>query len=1671
MLYNKTVGELQNDPDMWLEFLKFSAKVHKYSFHDQVSLFANNPKAELVADFDQWNNLGRRIIGGQKSIQIFDPQNNLTRNVFDVSQTWGRDFLVFNWELNDQDKENLIEHWNEKMAAFHTFDHLELDTKLQDVIGLALASKLPDDSNAYNCAAYLIKKRMGVRVATADEDAIRTALTGNYFDGLMASIHQSTKEVLLEIEKVLENKFNKERVLHHERIKRSITEPTLPRKPDWATVSSRRDFVQQTTRGRGGSFESVGGDRENVPDEIGGGKSRGGQTAEVRGEVLLRSEAERERGTRADRQPLHVALGGEPSTRDGSGKDSALPNPSPTSQGDNSSGIQVNHEPKSDAIIAPDFSFAPKTQTRQQLSLFDEVAPISTVIHELVEVDDVPMLETQIETAPVIEVENKDAFQVEVIETIDTIEVDEIAPISNFKFPEGDFYATSKRDKFQNNRDAILLLKELESTGRAVTASDQSVLARYVGWGGLSEAFDSKNGNWKAEYEALQELLSPEEYKAALDSVLTAYYTDPRLVAEIYHATEHFGIKPKKILDPAMGTGNFFSRLPEHLEEAKLYGVELDSITGRMAQKLYPDATIAVTGYEKMPFPDNSFDLVVGNIPFGDITMNDGRYGNYKFLIHDYFIAKSIDVVKDDGVVATVTSKGTLDKKDDQVRRYLAERADLVGAFRLPNNAFTAIAGTSVTSDVLFFQKRAELRDLSVDMPRWVQTQPFENSQTTINQYFLDHPHHVLGELELSSIYGPQSALVCKPRENQDLYKDFRQALIGEAPDDLDVLFKELQTADDLEKIVPEGTRNNTYFVHQDKLYYKTFHGVEETTLSQKTTQRLTAMCNVRHHLMAVINTQLEVDYDTSVFQKALAKLNQSYDDFVKQYGYFNDKTNRNTFSNDDQLPLLLSIEKKSKEDKSISKGDIFFKPTIRPTETITHVETAHDALIVSLSKKLKVDLDFMESISDFSKDELTRELDGMIFQDPTPLEDGNTIWRHRDEYLSGDVKEKLVEAIEASELNPEIDVSKNIAALEGVMPEPLKASEIEFQLGSTWIPMSVYQDFMHEIFETAFYNKKSITIEHCKYSGRWYINSKNDEYGNIKVNNTYGTERINAYAILEKTLNLGQINIKDKIRNPDGNETLVLNVEATMVARAKQDLIKQKFASWLFEEPSRASELVGIYNEKFNRFVPRNYNGSHLEFPNLSTTWKLRPHQENVAARILYNRSALTAHEVGAGKTASMIVAGMTLKQQGAVHKPLYVVPSDLIEQFACEFMSMYPTANVLMTTKKDFKKKNRHQFVSKIATNDYDAIIIGHSQFEKIPLSAELEESFLQSQLDDITDSLENTTADEKSWSVKSMVRFKLKLEDKLSHLRNQERKDNVINFEQLGIDFMFVDEAHIYKNLLTVTKLENVAGISTSSSQRAMDMFLKCRYIQEKNNGGNIVFATGTPISNSMSELYIMMRFLQNDLLKSMGIASFDAWASTFGEITSSLEMTPEGSGYRIRNRFAKFHNLPELMSMFQLVADIQTHDMLNLPTPDLHGGKAQIIISEPSAYQRDMMADLADRAERIRTGNVDPRADNMLKITHEAKLMAIDPRLLDPDAPIDEGAKLFRCANNVHRIWEDTAEQKSAQIVFCDSGTPKKDQFNVYHEIKRQLIEKGIPEAEIAFIHDGATRSCI
>ena len=1826
-LYNQTAHELQDDPNEWLEFLKFSAKVHKYSFKDQVLLFANDSDAELVADFDQWNGLGRRIKKGQKSIQIFDSKSNRMRSVFDVSQTWGSDFKIFNWELDDQDKENLIEHWKAETEASGVEEIDSLDYQLEATLGRILNSKMLDNS-VHCCAKYVIMNRMGMSDVPMYENVARTALAGQDFDELMLSIEQPVKEILLEIEKTLEKNYHKERVLYHERTTRTIAEPTLPDKPDWATVSSRGDSIQSPAGRTGGNIEPVRRDRQNVPDETGGGISRDSRSTEIRGDVLQERQEERGRSTGANRQPVHEVVREETSTRDGIRADSALPDITPTSERDNLSGIQLNNEVKSVAEIAPDFSFGTTVQVRRQLSLFGEVEPIvevekvadidmpeveietkvdelsfdidkiidqelikgsgfqdgkfriyhqlqnepvqrkrvdflkqehgtggwtsndglyvdksptkgyriqlmgnytsdgqwreitkltwrevdkrirklidegrylndeelskyrvlypeeaketatltlfdfddtpniETVIHEIVEVEETPIVEHQVEDEVFTQVEDDEL--IEIIGVPETIEPVEIETASNFKFPDGTFYARTKREKCANNVEAILLLKKLESEERQANNNEQYILAQYTGWGGISEAFDESNKAWEREYEELRSILSTDEYENALDSVLTAYYTDPRLVAEIYYVTEQFGIKPQTILDPAMGTGNFFSRLPESLEDATLYGVELDSITGRIAKQLYPEATIAVRGYEEMPFPDNSFNLVVGNIPFGDIPMNDSRYGKQKFLIHDYFIAKSIDVVKEDGMVAFVTSRGTLDKKDESVRRYIAERADLVGAVRLPSNAFTEIAGTSVTSDVLFFQKRTDMRDLTTDMPTWVQTQPFENSGANLNQYFVDNPQHILGDLQLSGIYGGQSVLECKPKDGQDLYKDFRKAMTGDEPNELDELFKEIEL---VEEITPLGSRNNTYFTHNDQLYYKTNNDITPMALPQKTTERLKAMCAVRQDLMAVINIQLETDYDTDQYQKTLVRLNSSYDDFVSEHGYFNDKVNRSAFANDVQLPLLLSIEKKSKQDKSISKGDIFFKPTINPNATITHVETAHDALLLSLNRKLEVDLEFMASVSDYSKDELITELDGMIFQDPNLFETDYEGWLYRDEYLSGDIKQKLKVAQKLVEVYPNDGFEKNVMALESVVPAPLKANDIQFQLGSTWIPTSTYQNFMHNLFETSNYYKDDITIEHCKYSNKWRINAKNVEYGNVKVNSTYGTDRINAYEILEKTLNLGQVSVKDKVTDYDANgdkrEKLVLNVEETMVARAKQDQIKQKFASWLYEDPTRASELVDIYNEKFNRFVPRNYNGSHLEFPNLSTEWKLRKHQEDVVARILYSRSALMAHEVGAGKTASMIVAGMSLKQVGAIHKPLYVVPSHLTEQFASEFMSMYPTANVLMTTKKDFEKKNRHQFVSKIATNEYDAVIIGHSQFEKIPLSPKREREMIQGQIDEIIDAMKNTPAKDKSWSVKSMVRYKKSLENKMSNLVKQERKDNTIDFEQLGVDFMFIDEAHIYKNLLTVTKLENVAGVSTSHSQRAMDTFMKCRYIQELNNGSGVVFSTGTPISNSMSELYTMQRFLQNDILTDTGLVTFDHWASTFGEITSSLEMTPEGSGYRIRNRFAKFHNLPELMSTFQLVADIRTHEMLDLPTPDLYGDKAQIIVSEPSYYQKEMMADLADRAERIRTGSVDPSRDNMLKITHEARLMAIDPRLLDANAPVDENSKIFQCANNVHRIWEETSEAKSTQLIFSDVGTPKKDEFNVYDEIKNQLMQKGIPEHEIAFIHDPKT----
>ncbi|WP_436628696.1 helicase-related protein [Enterococcus hirae] len=1231
------------------------------------------------------------------------------------------------------------------------------------------------------------------------------------------------------------------------------------------------------------------------------------------------------------------------------------------------------------------------------------------------------------------------------------------------------FYPSKTREKIRANLEAIRLSKEISQTpGRIAIDKEREILAKYVGWGGLAAIFDERDDQYLSERNQLKVLLSAEDYRAARESVLTAYYTDPRIIQAIYQKIESMGFKGGTILDPSTGTGNFFSAMPKTIREnSTLYGVELDPITGKIAQQLHPDANIEITGFEKTPLNKDKFDLVISNIPFDNFKIEDKNYSK-KYAIHDYFIKKAIDSTKEGGIVAVITSTSTMDKSDSSIRREYAEKADLLGAVRLPSNAFKKIAGTDVVTDILFFQKNSE-RELKYS-PSWVfdGTDP-EIPGVIMNNYFIRHKEMVLGDLAIKNFRG--QTLTVKPREG-NLIDHLNQAFLNfdgqinssTKEETIELTSKETEVSEAEIPLFNYGIINN-------EVFYNNAGEIEKYSGSQKATEQIKGLVEIKEALLSVIEIQRSIDYSQEEFQLSLNKLNDRYDSFVSSYGSI-DKVWK-VFSRDEYCPLLKAIEV-VQEDGTVQKDDIFFRATIRQVEEVTQVETAQEALQLSINRQMKVDLDYMVSIYPKDKETIIDELDDLVFINPLKYQGDiySDVWETREEYLSGDVKQKLAEAKLAIESYPEV-FHKNVKALEQSQPKPLQVGDIDYSLGATWIPREIYQSFMYELFETPQYMQRNgvIQIEYDSYASKYFIRGKN-RGENALTTNKYGTRRANAYYILENSLNLLKVEVRDRVIDDNGKKRYELNPKETMYARTKQEELQETFKSWVMNHSEILEELHAIYEERFNRIVPRTYDGSQLEFPGLNQKITLRPAQQNVVARILHEGKALMAHSVGAGKTLSMITAGMMMKEHGLIKKPLYVVPNHLVGDFGTELLRFYPAKKVLITTKKDFEKSNRKEFVSRIAVGEYDAVIIGHSQFEKVTLSPERQKKMLQEEIDRVSAAVAEyqMNSDEDSWSIKQMISFEKRLNERLEKLNKQDKKDHMIYFEDLGVDFLFVDEAHDYKNLYSYTKLSNVAGVNSSNSLRASDMEMKVKYLLEENNQRGVVFATGTPISNSMSEMFTMQKYLQPDVLEAYGVGHFDAWASTFGEIISSLEITPEGSGYQMKNRFAKFHNLPELMTMFNLVADIQTREMLKLPVPEVKTGKAQIIVTEPIQYQKDKVEELGNRAMAIRERVVTPDVDNMLKITNEAKLMALDPRLLEDydeekyDSEELKQTKLATCANKVFTIWKETAAARSTQMIFSDSGTPNPKKFNVYDEMKRLLMGKGIPKEEIVFIHD-------
>lgn len=1227
----------------------------------------------------------------------------------------------------------------------------------------------------------------------------------------------------------------------------------------------------------------------------------------------------------------------------------------------------------------------------------------------------------------------------------------------NFHITDDALGVGGAKEKFKANMAAIHLLHDLEIENRLAMPEEQEILSRYVGWGGLSQAFDERSAAWANEYKELKGVLSEEEYRAAMESTLTAFYTPPVVIKAMYEALDRMGFSNGNILEPSCGTGNFFGLLPESMAGSRLYGVELDSLTGRIAKQLYQKANIAIQGFEDTKLPDDHFDVVLGNVPFGDFKVNDSRYAQQKFLIHDYFFAKALDKVRAGGVVMFLTSKGTMDKTSPEVRKYIAQRAELLGAVRLPDNTFRANAGTEVTSDLIILQKRDRIIDIE---PDWVHLDTDENG-ITMNRYFVQHPEMILGEMKMESTrFGMDSA--CKADKDRPLSEQLSEAVqhISGEITAREIPIDEISDEQDASIPADPNVRNFSFALVDGKVYFRENAVMTPAKVSMTAENRIKGLVGIRDCVRRLIDYQTN-DYPDELISTEQENLNRLYDAFTGKYGLINNRGNYLAFASDESYFLLCSLEVLDDDGKFKRKADMFTKRTIKPHRSVTSVETASEALAISIGEKARVDLPYMEQLSGKPLAELIADLQGVIFKVPN-TEPARYVTA--DEYLSGNVREKLTVAEIAAKADPELAV--NVDALKQVIPKDLPASEIAVRLGTTWIPQEDIQQFVMELLTPSSHAAGRLKVRYTPMNGDWFIENKSSDYGNVKADSTYGTKRASAYRIIEDTLNLKDTRIFDYVYDEHGNKKAVFNHKETTAAQAKQEVIKQAFVDWIWKDPSRRNRLVRYYNDTFNSIRTRAYDGSHITFGGISPEIQLRPHQVNAIAHILYGGNTLLAHKVGAGKTFEMVAAAQESKRLGLCSKSMFVVPNHLVGQWASEYLRLYPSANILVTTKQDFETGNRKKFCSRIATGDYDAVIIGHSQFEKIPMSIERQREQLERQLNDIEMGIDDIQKSHgEQFTVKQLMKTRKAIKMKLDKLNDTKRKDNVIDFEELGVDRLFIDESHFYKNLYLYTKMRNVGGIAQTEAQKSSDLFMKCRYLDEITGNRGTIFATGTPISNSMVEMYSVQRYLQYDTLMQNGLQHFDSWASTFGETVTALELAPEGTNYRAKTRFAKFYNLPELMLMFREVADIQTADMLKLPVPKVNYHN---IKTKPSEIQTEMVASLAKRAEKIRARLVEPNIDNMLKVTNDGRKLALDQRMIDPMLPDDPESKVNACVGNVYRIWEEHAEEKAAQLVFCDLSTPKNDgTFNVYDDIREKLIQLGIPAEQVRFIHEAGS----
>jgi N12 class adenine-specific DNA methylase len=1721
--------EITHDADAWADFLDTSARMYKYQFADWVLIHAQRPSATACATMRFWNDyFGRWIKAGSKGIGLLGQEGDTDnlRWIFDISDT--RETVSsrrpFVWKLRHDYWGALLSLLEDTHAISrkHPSDGLIEATKH----ALAEYNQANEETQRLltSSAAYLVLTRCGFDPAPLKagfahinrlQDHERLAEVGQ-------KLAQAVKETLKPVEELAKS-FRYSRIEEATERRPGDERDNLPLGGGLPVPGSQTDAqgdapdsqirdveeklpqARETRSVRGDDFQgdastSPSGhsgtgrrddrtvDGRNTQERSGAGQSDQhaglGRTPQQHprssgGNSVSGVDLQLELGFEWDEKPQHTpadqlglsdadidfALAGISPFADSTEKIAKICREYARSKKDITNFLKKEYGIGGGAIIYPDGVWGWEEHNKDGISLRKNTGEKITLSWTKVG----ERVKSLVLSGRYGEIEETDpdlGFPETIEETTITAPGESEAvvetPKHDYQIPDAPRVYGDPKRRYRNNIEAIKTLKAIESEGRFATSHEQEILSLYVGWGGLPQAFDKDNSTWSSQYAQLRELLSEQEYASAKASTLNAHYTSPGVIKAIYQAVEKLSFSGGNILEPALGVGNFFGLLPESLANSRLYGVELDNLTGRIATQLYQNADIQITGFEKTNFPKNFFDLVIGNVPFGNYPVADPQYKQHSFLIHDYFFAKSLDLVRPGGLLALITSKGTLDKANPSVRRYLAERSELLGAVRLPNTAFLANAGTEVTSDILFLQKKQQP---SVCEPNWLHL-GLTNDDVPVNQYFLEHPEMLLGQMvRQPSLYGGKDETACMGLPETNLNEQLQNA-ISHLEGNVLVNTLEFEPEEAASDYIPAdpNVKNWSYTVVADKIYYREDSRMRLITdLPENTANRLKAMLAISKCARHLLDIQIQDAPDEQIKQEQ-AQLRGLYDNFRKNYGLLNDRASARAFANDNAHNFLCSLEILDEERNLERLSDFFTKRTIIPHQVPEYVETASEALAVSLSEKGCVDLDFMANLTTKSKHAIIGELEGAIYLNPQKQgNDGEYLYESASDYLSGAVRDKLEAAREAAKLNPLFIA--NVTALEAVQPKKLEAAEIQFRLGSTWIEPQYIRDFIVELLEPQTYAADMIKVKYFQANSEWMIEGKHAGHSNLKAQSVYGTERANAYALIENSLNLKDIRIYDEVETPDGRKQRRLNRKETALAQFKQENIKEAFRNWLFRDSQRRQVLVEKYNRLFNSSRAREYDGQHLVFPGMNPQISLKEHQKNAIARILYGGNALLAHEVGAGKTFEMIAAVMESKRLGLANKSLLVVPNHLTEQTASEFFRLYPAANVLVTRKKDFEKRYRQQFCARIATGEYDAIIMGHSQFEKIPISKERQVRLFHDQIDGIVSGLEELKAkDGERFTIKQMERTKKMLEVKLEKLLAQERKDDVIDFEQLGVDRLFVDEAQNYKNLFFYTKMNNVAGLPQTEAQKTTDMFLKCQYLNELTGGRGVVFATGTPVSNSMAELYTMMRYLQYDTLKEHHLENFDAWASTFGETSTNLELAPEGSSYRARTRFAKFHNLPELMSIFKQAADIRTADTLNLPRPK---AVYKTIVVPPSEIQKEMVKSLSERAAKVAAREVEPNEDNMLKITSDGRKIGLDQRLFNPALPDDPDSKVNTCVENVYQIWQETESERSSQLVFCDCSTPDKHKFNLYDDIKEKLTKRGIPSDEIAFIHDADT----